>query len=40
VQTAVVFELKLTGRPDEAVADTVNGGSPMTLLDSGPNAMV
>lgn len=34
------FDEKLTGRPDEAVALTVNGGSLAILSASGPNAIV
>ena len=40
VQTFGVSLLKLTGKPDEAVALTVNGGSPSALLGSGSKAMV
>jgi hypothetical protein len=31
VHTAVLFDLKLTGRPDVLVAETVNGADPITL---------
>ena len=34
VQTPVVVEAKLTGSPDDAVADTVNGAAPNVLLPS------
>jgi hypothetical protein len=40
VQVDGVFEEKLTGRPDEAVAETVNGGVPYGLLVKGANVMV
>ena len=39
VQTAVVSETKLTGNPDDAVAPTVNGGSP-TRAAKAPKVMV
>src|ERR1035441_1142535 len=40
VQTAVVCELKLTVRPELAVALTVNGGVPSSWLESAANVMV
>ena len=40
VQTAVVVEEKVTGSPDDAVADTSTGPWPYGILVSGPNAMV
>ena len=40
VHTVVVFEAKLTGRPDDAVAEIVNGGVPNVWLGSGGNVMV
>jgi hypothetical protein len=40
VHAALVVEEKLTGRPDEAVAVTVNGGVPNVLLLSFPNVIV
>ena len=32
--------LKLTGKPDEAVALTLNGGSPKVLSESAPKLIV
>src|ERR1017187_3640905 len=40
VQTAVVCELKLTVRPEEAVAPTVNGAVPSARFESAPKVMV
>ena len=40
VQTADVVEAKLTARPEEAVALTVNGGAPKGWLDNAPKVMV
>ena len=40
VQTPVVVEAKLTGKPDVAVALTSNGGSPYVLLLISGNVMV
>ena len=40
VQVAVLCELKITGRPEEALADIVNGGVPNVLFGSAPNVMV
>jgi hypothetical protein len=40
VQTAVVWELKLTARPEVAVAVTANGADPNAPLDSVPNVIV
>src|ERR1017187_10486886 len=40
VQTAVVCELKLTVRPEDAVALTVNGAVPKTRFESAPKLMV
>ena len=39
-QTEVVSELKLTGRPDDALALTLNGGVPYGWFESVPNEMV
>jgi hypothetical protein len=36
VQTEVVFELKLTAKPEEAVALTVNGAVPTVRFASAP----
>ena len=35
-----VVDAKLTGRPDEAVAETGNGGAPMIWFFAGANVMV
>jgi hypothetical protein len=40
VQTAGVAGVKLTARPDDAVALTVKGGAPNTWLDSVPKEML
>jgi hypothetical protein len=40
VQTDWVVEAKLTASPDDAVAVTVNGALPNTLLDSAAKVMV
>ena len=40
LQTFVVCELKLTVRPELAVAFTVNGAAPYASFDSAPNVMV
>ena len=40
VQAPVVCELKLTARPDDAVALTVNGAVPSAWFPSAPNVMV
>ena len=40
MQTEVVCELKLTARPEVAVALTVNGAAPYVTLLSAPKAMV
>ena len=40
VQTDVVCELKLTGRPDEADALTVNGADPKGWFERAPKVMV
>ena len=40
VQAAVVVLLKATGRPELAVADTVNGGSPKALFASAAKVIV
>ena len=40
VQTAVVCELKLTVKPEEAVALTVNGAAPKGWFPSAPKVMV
>ena len=38
--TVVVSDEKLTGKPDDAVALTVNGADPNTLLLSAPKVIV
>jgi len=40
VHTAEVVEAKLTARPEEAVALTVNGAEPNALFESAPKVMV
>ena len=40
VQVVTVVEAKLTVRPDEAVADTVNGAAPYGWFGNAPNVMV
>jgi hypothetical protein len=40
VHTAVVWELKLTVRPEVAIAVTANGADPNATFDSVPNAIV
>jgi hypothetical protein len=40
VQTDGVVEMKLTGRPELAVAETANDGAPSVTLPSGPKVMV
>ena len=40
VQTEVVFELKLTSKPEEAVAASVNGAVPNARLLKAPNVIV
>ena len=40
VQTLVVVEAKLTGKPEDAVALTVKGAAPRTRFESVPNMMV
>ena len=40
VQVVAVVDAKLTGKPDDAVAETVNGGLPSTWLGKGANVMV
>src|ERR1035438_6110141 len=40
VHTFVVWELKLTVRPEEAVALTVNGAAPNARFESAPKVMV
>jgi len=40
VHVVVVADAKLTGRPDEAVALTVNGAVLMGSFDNAPNVMV
>src|ERR1035438_1515057 len=40
VHTARVVEAKLTARPEEAVALTVNGAAPNVRLESAPKVMV
>jgi hypothetical protein len=40
VHTAVVWELKLTARPELAVAVTANGADPNATLDSVPKVIV
>ena len=40
VHTPVVVELKLTGRPELAVAPTVNGASPKVWFARVPKLMV
>ena len=40
VQTEVVVEAKLTGKPELAVAVMVNGATPCVTLFNGPNTIV
>ena len=40
VQVVVVSDTKLTARPDDAVAVTVNGGVPILWLANRENVMV
>ena len=40
MHTGVVCELKLTAKPDEAVALKVNGAVPNNLFESAPKVMV
>jgi hypothetical protein len=40
VHTAVVWELKLTARPEVATALTAKGADPNARLDSVPNVIV
>ncbi len=40
VQTAVVSDEKLTGNPEDAVADTLNGAASIVLLLNGPKVML
>ena len=40
VQTDSVVDVKLTVRPEDAVALTVNGAVPSALFESAPKAMV
>ena len=40
VSVQLPLALNVTGRPDEAVALTVKGGSPYCLLPNGPNVIV
>ena len=40
VQTEVVVEAKLTGRPELAVALTVKGATPYVTLPTAPNVIV
>ena len=40
VQVVAVVDAKLTGKPDDDVAETVNGGLPSTWLGNGANVMV
>jgi hypothetical protein len=40
VQTAVVWELKVTARPEVAVAATANGAAANATFDSMPNVIV
>lgn len=40
VQTVVVVEAKLTARPDEAIALTLNGDAPSERLGRAPKVMV
>jgi hypothetical protein len=38
--TLVVVEVKVTPRPEEAVADTVKAGVPYVLVESAPKVIV
>jgi hypothetical protein len=38
--TLVVVEVKLTPRPEEAVADTVKAGVPYVLVERAPKVIV
>ena len=40
VQTGNVVDAKVTARPEDAVALTVNGAVPITCTRRGPNVMV
>lgn len=40
VHTGVVSDAKLTGNPDDALALTVNGAAPKTLVLSGGKVMI
>jgi hypothetical protein len=40
VQIVEVWELKLTGRPEVAVAVTANGAAPKALFDNAPKLIV
>ena len=40
VQTNVVVEAKLTGRPEDAVAVSVKGALPSTKFESAPKVIV
>ena len=40
LQTAIVVELNATGKPDDAVAETVKGAVPKVLFTSALNVMV
>ena len=40
VQVVGVLEAKLTGSPEDAVAETVKGDDPRERLESGPKVMV
>jgi hypothetical protein len=40
VQTAVASDEKLTGNPEDAVADTLNGAASTVLLLNGPKVML
>ena len=40
VQTAMVVDAKLTGRPEDAVAVRAKGADPKAALESGANVML
>jgi hypothetical protein len=40
VHTGRVFDEKLTGKPELAIADTVKVGAPKARFDKAPNVMV
>ena len=40
VQTGTVIDAKLTGRKDDAVAETVNGAVPSAMFASAPKVML